>query len=216
MANFLKHIKNDIDQRYSLFYEWIVINSFFASVFLVTVMNGWVGVLLSTDIFLIIPTIILVFLVGVMVSGFRIYQVSHELSKIKVNPESSKEWLDYNNALNKNPTARASIDRAFEVKQSSKTYFLNFINSILPILGLLGTTIGIALAVGLIDPTSLSNIEGMLSVVGDFSQFYAFALYTTILGMVTFVWNLWNTTVLKKGLSQLIQLCFMTSRSNDV
>lgn len=199
------HIPDELKLKHSLFYQWMIVNSFGFALIVVALLNGWIAQMMEVDQYMIIPALGFIFLWGVFASGLKAYQISNEISLLKKSPSLSEKWVAYRQLTKKrSAAARPSIDRSLELKLSAELQVFSFIRSSLIMLGFIGTIVGLVVGTSKLDPKAFGDITQAAPAIGQFIEAYSLALYTTLLGGLTWIWTSYNFALLTKGSTLLL------------
>lgn len=159
-----------------LVYRLIIFNIVGAVLLAFAWQRGLVSIVLDGDSTGIVYLIAGVFVVGMASLFIRAFKVSRMLDGIKRNH------------------ARPNVNR---VKFLEKMAHLDDVTNWLVTLGLLGTVIGVSIAMFGLDQASLQSAEGTKRVVTNLIGGMQVALYTTIVGGILGMWMDVNRRMLK-------------------
>ena len=195
-----------MDFKYLLFYQWLCVNALGLSFLVVAFFNGWISLVISADVTYLVFVIFAVFLIGLGICGYKVWQTSRELNFISSgNLQSSHRWQNYvslrKSHKHSDPT---SLIEALNLRQFSKISFIKYISNLLVIMGLVGTVIGFIIALSGINPNLAGDISNISPMVGLMIQGMSTALYTTLVGAIFSAWTSLNYHILASGTSKLV------------
>lgn len=150
--------------------------------------------------------IFLVFLVGLALSAFKVWQTSHELNSVRdfCMGDDSPAGRYLAPMTGGDADSRANLVGALRMKIAHRTAVVRHIANSLVLLGLIGTVVGFIIALGGVDPEHASDVKAIAPMVSTLIQGMSTALYTTLIGAVLNVWLMANHQVLAGGTVKLI------------
>lgn len=186
-----------------MFLRAIAINALAAAVVFLAYRGGWIAAVIDADTVYISRIIASMALLGLGLVLIRVFKISSELNvargyhwliKDGVSRQSADSWLESTSSRvaefvgayrRATPSDKPILVDQFKLSMASKNALIGALEEWLIILGLVGTVVGMRLAVGTIDPEAFRDINLLIpilkSVLGDF--FIAFD--TTIVGACT-------------------------------
>ena len=168
--------------------------------------QGLVAKVINSDITNIVILITVVFIVGLILSGYRVWKVSKQLNAAyDFDPKIRSRAGDFlNKAKGKDAATRANLAQALRLKLFSRIIHIRYIASSLTILGLIGTVLGFIIALSGVDPDVASNPSAISPMVTQLIEGMSVALYTTLVGSILSVWLGLIYQMLATGTSNLV------------
>ena len=192
--------------RYVLLLRFTLLNLFGFGLLGAAYAHGLVDEALTADRTYLSLVIFLVFMVGMGLSAFKVWQTSHELNSVR----DFKTGVDSPAARYLSPMtgsdadSRANLVGALRMKIAHRTAVVRHIANSLVLLGLIGTVVGFIIALGGVDPAHAADVKAIAPMVSTLIQGMSTALYTTLIGAVLNVWLMANHQVLAGGTVKLI------------
>ena len=168
--------------------------------------QGLVAKVINSDITNMVILITVVFIVGLILSGYRVWKVSKQLNAAyDFDPKNRSRAGDFlNKAKGKDAATRANLAQALRLKLFSRIIHIRYIASSLTILGLIGTVLGFIIALSGVDPDVASNPSAISPMVTQLIERMSVALYTTLVGSILSVWLGLIYQMLATGTSNLV------------
>ena len=168
--------------------------------------QGLVAKVINSDITNMVILITVVFIVGLILSGYRVWKVSKQLNAAyDFDPKNRSRAGDFlNKAKGKDAATRANLAQALRLKLFSRIIHIRYIASSLTILGLIGTVLGFIIALSGVDPDVASNPSAISPMVTQLIEGMSVALYTTLVGSILSVWLGLIYQMLATGTSNLV------------
>lgn len=168
--------------------------------------QGLVAKVINSDITNMVILITVVFIVGLILSGYRVWKVSKQLNAAyDFDPKIRSRAGDFlNKAKGKDAATRANLAQALRLKLFSRIIHIRYIASSLTILGLIGTVLGFIIALSGVDPDVASNPSAISPMVTQLIEGMSVALYTTLVGSILSVWLGLIYQMLATGTSNLV------------
>ena len=168
--------------------------------------QGLVAKVINSDITNMVILITVVFIVGIILSGYRVWKVSKQLNAAyDFDPKNRSRAGDFlNKAKGKDAATRANLAQALRLKLFSRIIHIRYIASSLTILGLIGTVLGFIIALSGVDPDVASNPSAISPMVTQLIEGMSVALYTTLVGSILSVWLGLIYQMLATGTSNLV------------
>ena len=168
--------------------------------------QGLVAKVINSDITNMVILITVVFIVGLILSGYRVWNVSKQLNAAyDFDPKNRSRAGDFlNKAKGKDAATRANLAQALRLKLFSRIIHIRYIASSLTILGLIGTVLGFIIALSGVDPDVASNPSAISPMVTQLIEGMSVALYTTLVGSILSVWLGLIYQMLATGTSNLV------------
>ncbi len=192
--------------RYLLLLRFTLLNLFGFGLLGAAYAQGLVSDALAADRTYLSLVIFLVFMVGLGLCAFKVWQTSHELNSVR----DFDSGADSPAARYMAPMAggdadsRANLVGALRMKIAHRTAVVRHIANSLVLLGLIGTVVGFIIALGGVDPQHASDVKAIAPMVSTLIQGMSTALYTTLVGSVLNVWLMANHQILAGGTVKLI------------
>ena len=168
--------------------------------------QGLVAKVINADVTNMVILICVVFLIGLILAGYRLWKVSKQLNAAyNFNPDERSRAADFlKKTKGKNATSRANIAQALRLKLFSRIVHIRYISNSLTVLGLIGTVLGFIIALSGVDPDVASNPSAISPMVAQLIEGMSVALYTTLVGSILSVWLGLIYQMLATGTSNLI------------
>ena len=203
--------------QFLLFYRWLCVNLFGAALMSIAYMNGWIQMAINADPTGIVMIISLIFLWGLLICGYKIWNINQDLNHIKNgDPSKCVDWREYN-LLKKErkESTRGSLIEALKIKLFSDIAFVKYLANSLVVIGLIGTVVGFIIALSGVDPSIVSDVNAIGPMVSTLITGMSVALYTTLVGSVFNLWLSINYHFLAKGMVALVA-SILESKSSDL
>jgi len=168
--------------------------------------QGLVAKVINADVTNMVVLICAVFLIGLILAGYRLWKVSKQLNAAyNFNPKERSRAADFLiKTKGKNATSRANIAQALRLKLFSRIVHIRYISNSLTVLGLIGTVLGFIIALSGVDPDVASNPSAISPMVAQLIEGMSVALYTTLVGSILSVWLGLIYQMLATGTSNLV------------
>ncbi len=168
--------------------------------------QGLVARVINADVTNMVVLICVVFLIGLILAGYRLWKVSKQLNAAyNFNPKERSRASDFlKKTKGKNATSRANIAQALRLKLFSRIVHIRYISNSLTVLGLIGTVLGFIIALSGVDPDVASNPSAISPMVAQLIEGMSVALYTTLVGSILSVWLGLIYQMLATGTSNLV------------
>lgn len=168
--------------------------------------QGLVAKVINADVTNMVVLICVVFLIGLILAGYRLWKVSKQLNAAyNFNPKERSRASDFlTKTKGKNATSRANIAQALRLKLFSRIVHIRYISNSLTVLGLIGTVLGFIIALSGVDPDVASNPSAISPMVAQLIEGMSVALYTTLVGSILSVWLGLIYQMLATGTSNLV------------
>jgi hypothetical protein len=189
--------------RHALMYRFIVVNVFALALVAVAVMNGWVAMILLADTTHVVATIIAVFVYGLGLSTIKAWQLSainnHFLSDA---PLTVLGW--------QNVTAES-----LKMRAAANLTSVRSIATFLFLIGLIGTVIGLSIALGGVDPTAAADVSKVGAMVATLIHGVSVKFYASMVALMLSLWTLVNHTILSIDSFKIIAKALEAKGSTD-
>ena len=180
-------------------------------------LEGWISLVIESDVTRITSGIALVFTVGWLISAHRIFRCSRELNAA-TNPDSttpSRAMWYRDLAEQARPGARSAIADCRRSRLYARIAVVRTIGNVLITLGLIGTVIGFIIALSGVDANAVADVGAIGPMVSTLIKGMAVALYTTLVGSVLHVWLLVNYQLLATGTVNLANAIIERAETPD-
>ena len=185
---------------------------------LVTIwLEGWIGLVVESDITRITSGIAVVFAIGWLMSAHRIFRCSRELNAA-ADPASavSSRAMWYLEITGKTrPEARGTIADCLRSRLYARIAVVRTIANTLVTLGLIGTVIGFIIALSGVNADAVADVGAIGPMISTLIEGMAVALYTTLVGAVFHVWLLVNYQLLATGTVNLTNAIIERAEAPD-
>jgi len=177
--------------------------------------QGLVAKVINADVTNMVVLICVVFLIGLILAGYRLWKVSKQLNAAyNYNANESSRAADFlSKTKGKNASSRANLTQALKLKLFSRIIHIRYIANSLTILGLIGTVLGFIIALSGVDPDVASNPSAISPMVAQLIEGMSVALYTTLVGSILSVWLGLIYQMLATGTSNLVSRIIELSES---
>jgi len=177
--------------------------------------QGLVAKVINADVTNMVLLICAVFIVGLVLAGYRLWKVSKQLNAAyNFNPKEKSRASDFiAKTKGKDASSRANITQALRLKLFARIVHIRYIANSLTILGLIGTVLGFIIALSGVDPDVASNPSAISPMVAQLIEGMSVALYTTLVGAILSVWLGLIYQMLATGTSNLISRIIEISES---
>jgi hypothetical protein len=177
--------------------------------------QGLVAKVLNADVTNMVILICVVFFIGLILAGYRLWKVSIQLNAAyNYNPDSPSRAADFlSKTKGKNASSRSNIAQALKLKLFSRIIHIRYIANSLTVLGLIGTVLGFIIALSGVDPDVASNPSAISPMVAQLIEGMSVALYTTLVGSILSVWLGLIYQMLATGTSNLVSKIIELSES---
>lgn len=189
--------------KYLLLFRWIVVNLVGFFLLGLAYLNGWVGLVVSSDQTFISSLIFALFIWGLTLSGIRIFKTSRELNHAKEQSSESK-WKKLVDNMHSEKMDPSQIIEALKLKMFARISIVKWFANALVLLGLIGTVVGFIIALSGVDPSKSSDVAAIGAMVATLISGMGTALYTTLVGSITNLWLMANYHILSEGTANLL------------
>lgn len=169
-------------------------------------MHGLVGLVVRGDGSHLSVAMFALFLVGLALCGWRIWQTSRELNEIRrPDPARPSRATAYLEAIRgRGGDSRSLLASALKLKLSARLAAVRQIANALVLIGLIGTVVGFIVVLSGVDPAKASDVASVGPMISNLVSGMGIALYTTLVGAVLNIWLTANCHILSGGLVKLI------------
>jgi hypothetical protein len=172
--------------------------------------QGLVEMVLVADGTYLSALIFFVFLGGLGLCAYKIWQTSRELNQVRsFDPLVASRAAEYIAQLRGlSGEGRGILAASLRLKLTQRIAAVKHIAGSLVLLGLIGTVIGFIIALSGVHPESAADVKAITPMVSTLIAGMSTALYTTLVGSVLNVWLMINYQVLAGGTVKLITALF--------
>lgn len=192
--------------KYLLLLRFALVNIVGAALLGAAWITGYVGQVYAGDKTMISLAIFIVFIGGLGLCGYRVFQTSHELNAVRdFNPlVPSLAAMHLARLRGQNNEGRSLAAGSLRLKLSHRIAVVKHVAGALVLLGLIGTVVGFIIALSGVDPEKASDFDSISPMVSTLIQGMSTALYTTLVGAVLNLWLMINYRMLATGTVKLI------------
>ena len=193
-------------RRFLLLLRFLLVNLVGFALLGAAYLQGWVDKALASDSTGMVVLIFGLFVVGLVLCGWKIWRASSELNQIKAfDPLRPSRVSGYLSAIRlRTAESRSITAELLKLKLSNRIGVVRQIANSLVLLGLIGTVVGFIIALSGVDvdlAADVNSVGPMIStLIGDMSV----ALYTTLVGAVLNIWLMVNYRLLLNGTVNLV------------
>jgi biopolymer transport protein ExbB/TolQ len=187
--------------RYLLVLRFALVNMVAAALSAAAWMQGWLTGLFDPLTATLSGIIFAVFLYGLMICAFRIWQTSRAINDLKAGGKAAATRVaSYLQKLKRKDAESRSVHYSMlRLKLSHSVQIVRHVANLLVFLGLIGTVIGFIISLSGVDAQAVSQADSVANMVATLIQGMSIALYTTLLGAVLNVWLNINYRILSTG-----------------
>ncbi len=169
-------------------------------------LKGWLATMAESDSTHLLAAIGGVFVLGLVLCGRAVLQVSDELNQARrERPRPSSRAGSYlAGVAGRDGSSRAILVNALKLKIASRIAPVRHIANSLVILGLIGTVLGFIIALSGVNPETAADVSSIGPMVSTLIDGMSVALYTTLLGAVLNVWLMLDYRILESGAIRLL------------
>lgn len=192
--------------RYLLVMRFALINIVALALLVAAWLQGWLEGLFDKTTFILAAIIFAVFLYGLGLCGWSVWQTSTAINDLKSGGKTAASLVERYLGPAKNRSAQAFAGQIamLRLKLSHKIQIVRQIANMLVFLGLIGTVIGFIIALSGVTPEGVTQIDSVATMVATLIHGMSIALYTTLLGAVLNVWLSINYRLLSSGSVDLL------------
>ena len=192
--------------HYLLVLRFALVNLLGFAVLAAAAVHGLIERVLSADRTFLSLGIFLVFLGGLAICAWKVWQASRELNQVKdFDPLTTSGVADYlARVRGRSGDSRAILASTLRLRLSQRIAVVRQVAGSLVLLGLIGTVLGFIIALSGVDPARASDVQAIGPMVSTLIEGMSTALYTTLVGSVLNVWLMINYRLLAGGTVKLI------------
>jgi hypothetical protein len=168
--------------------------------------QGWITKALAADSTGMVLLIFGLFVVGLVLCGWKIWRASNELNLIRAfDPLKPSRVGSYLTAVRRrNADSRSITAELLKLKLSNRIGVVRHIANSLVLLGLIGTVIGFIIALSGVDVELAANVDSVGPMISTLIGGMSVALYTTLVGAIFNIWLMVNYRLLLSGTVNLV------------
>ncbi len=195
-----------MQHRYLLFVRFLLVNIVATALVVAAFLQGWLDGLIYGHLRELSALIVLVFLYGLCLCGFRVWRHSADLDAVLAAAPDPESWAGRYLAQLQGAESegRATMAAALRLRLTDRIVGIRDIANALIFLGLVGTVIGFIVALSGVDPKAAGDVENVSSMVATLINGMSVALHTTLTGAVLYIWLTLNYRILVSGTVDLI------------
>ena len=192
--------------RYLLFLRFLLVNLVGLALLMAAYLQDWLDGIFVPITMELSLVIFLVFLIGILSCGNRVWRTSVELNDIRTGaPRAGSRAAKYlATVYGGSADSRTLGASSLRLKLGNNVAVIRQIANGLVFLGLIGTVIGFIIALSGVDPKAATEIDSVANMVATLISGMSVALYTTLVGAVLYVWLTINHRILTTGSVNLI------------
>ncbi|MBK3774244.1 MotA/TolQ/ExbB proton channel family protein [Azospirillum aestuarii] len=180
-----------MEEQWLLKAKFVAFNLTISAFVFVLYAQGWLDRVLTGHIAVATAIIGIVFLVGLVMSAYRVWKIGGELDRAK---------------LGGGRLMKVESERALEIRLFSRISHLQHIANALGMLGLIGTAWGFSLFAANITPDMVGNAASAGAMVTTLASGLGVAIYATMLGGALCLWTTCNLQLLRGATASLCAL----------
>ena len=198
-------LSNNYLYRYLLFFRFSVVNIIVTGIAVAIYLQGWLDDALVGKTFWLSLAIILVFVVGLLLCGQKIWRTSIELNQARGDRPAplSRAGKYLTSIVDHGAESRSTSANLLRLRMTNYISLVQHIANTLVFLGLVGTVIGFIIALSGVDPQASISVDTVAPMVTTLVQGMSIALYTTLIGSVLHIWLMVNYRMLATGTMHL-------------
>ena len=192
--------------RFLLLLRFLLVNLVGFGLLGAAYLQGWVAKAMAGDSTGMVLLIFGLFVVGLVLCGWKIWRASHELNQIKsYDPLKPSRVGGYLSAIRlRNADSRSITAELLKLKLSNRIGIVRHIANSLVLLGLIGTVIGFIIALSGVDVNLAADVDSVGPMISTLIGGMSVALYTTLVGAILNIWLMVNYRLLLNGTVNLM------------
>ena len=192
--------------RFLLLLRFLLVNLFGFALLGAAFLQDWVVDALAADSTGMVVLIFGLFLVGLVLCGWKIWRASHELNQINsYDPLKPSRVGGYLTAIRlRSAESRSITAELLKLKLSNRIGIVRHIANSLVLLGLIGTVIGFIIALSGADLDLASDVQSVGPMITTLIGGMSVALYTTLVDVILNIWLMVNYRLLLNGTVNLV------------
>jgi hypothetical protein len=187
--------------RYLLLLRYVLINLTGFALLSAAALQGWIAPILAADTTHICKLIFVLFVVGLVWAGQKVWTLSHELNVLDNGPSGppTKVGAFLHGIAGRDGGTRAALAMALRLKLAHRIAPIRHIASTLVLLGLIGTIVGFVIALSGVNQDAVTDAAAIGPMIATLLLGMAMALFKTLVGSVLNVWLMVNYRLLEGG-----------------
>lgn len=169
-------------------------------------MRGLTATVLNADDTGLSLGIFLVFLAGLALCGWRVFEISLEQEQAQENrPAADSQAAAHLAAVaGRDSGSRATAAARLKMILANRISAVHHTANSLVLLGLIGTVVGFIIALSGVNPQTAGSVDAITPMVAELIHGMSVALYTTLVGAVLHLWLKINYLILAGGTVRLL------------
>lgn len=169
-------------------------------------MRGWTAAVLKADDTGLSLGIFLVFLGGLALCGWRVFEISLEQEQARANHPAAgtRAAVHLAAVAGRDSGSRATAAARLKMMLASRISPVHHAANSLVLLGLIGTVVGFIIALSGVNPGTAGSVDAITPMVAELIHGMSVALYTTLVGAILHLWLKINYLILAGGATRLI------------
>ena len=185
-------------RRHLLLYRFLIVNIVGAALLGLAGAQGWITRLAEADPTGLVFVIFGVFVVGLALCGYRLFETSAALSRLEEGGDAGLPP-----AWSRAPARPELMAEALKARLFSRIAVVRQIAAALVVLGLIGTVAGFIIALSGVSAEEAGTLAAVQPMISTLISGMSVALYTTLEGAVLGLWLTVNYRMLATGTSAL-------------
>jgi len=187
-------------RRHLLLMRYVLLNVVGAGGLVAAYFQGWVGLVLRSDVTNFCVGIFIVFLCGLALCSYHVTGISRRLllaeTLLSLDPSAREPRLPPGSDLARylararglDSGARSNLAAALQHGLGHRIGHVRYLANSLVVLGLIGTVVGFIIALSGVDPKIATDPQSVSPMIATLIEGMSVALYTTLVGAVLSVW----------------------------
>lgn len=192
--------------RFLLLLRFVIVNLVGFTLLGAAHFAGWVDKAVASDSTGIVVLVFGLFLVGLVMCGWKILRASHDLNMIKsYDPLKPTRVSEYLSAIRlRTAESRSITSELLKLKLSNRIGIVRHIANTLVLLGLIGTVVGFIIALSGVEVNLAADIDSVGPMITTLIAGMSVALYTTMVGAILNIWLMINYRLLLSDTVNLV------------
>jgi hypothetical protein len=196
-----------VQYKYLLVVRFALINLVAFSFLAATYLQGWLKPLTNSHLWELLALIAAVFLYGLAICAWRIWQTNSELDALDAPgdatvPGEAGRFLAMTRG--KSSDFIAAQSGILRLRLTNRIAIVGQTANALVFLGLIGTVVGFIIALSGVDPEAATDASRIAPMISKLINGMAVALNTTLEGAVLYIWLLIDYRILASGTVKLL------------
>jgi hypothetical protein len=192
--------------RFLLVLRFLLINLTGFALLAAAWLQGWIAQILAADDTHICKLIFGLFLVGLVLSGRKVWMLSQELNALDVGPSAGPGKIAsfMHGIAGRGGGTRQTLASVLRLKLAHRIAPVRHIASTLVLLGLIGTIVGFVIALSGVNQDAVTDAAAIGPMIATLLHGMAMALFKTLVGSVLNVWLMVDYRLLEGGAVHLL------------